>query len=223
MAQHQRIDGHGPTLHPPKGPARGCLRRPRVHSTSIREGAQGHYDPEVLEVWVDAFNPENFPKNIEIMEFYVAELGTDALPPSSPSTWSRPKWIRSMWHPGAGASAWGLFSWVLPRNRPVSAGLKNLWLDSSLNAVSFYSGFGWKEVEHHVRVRRGVEIPVVKMEKTILGAPGPPDPCCPPFHPGSILLPLVEGPGVRSRISRRFPATVGLWEEPCSPSKTSPR
>ena len=31
--------------------------------------------------------------------------------------------------------------------------------------LSFHSLFGWREVERHARVRNGVEIPVVKVEK----------------------------------------------------------
>ena len=47
------------------------------------------------------------------------------------------------------------------------AGLEEAWLDSSLNAVSFYAGFGWKEIKRHARTRRNVEIPVVRMEKSL--------------------------------------------------------
>ena len=45
------------------------------------------------------------------------------------------------------------------------AGIRDVWLDASLNAVSFYEEHGWRAVESHARVRHGVEIPVVKMEK----------------------------------------------------------
>lgn len=48
------------------------------------------------------------------------------------------------------------------------AGLDTAWLDSSINAVGFYSGPGWVETERRTRVRKGVEIPVVRMEKTLL-------------------------------------------------------
>jgi GNAT superfamily N-acetyltransferase len=47
------------------------------------------------------------------------------------------------------------------------AGLTKVWLDASLNAVEFYAGYGWDEVERHARIRHGVEIPVVKMEKKL--------------------------------------------------------
>jgi putative acetyltransferase len=139
----------------------------RVHSTSIREGAQSHYDPEVLEVWVDAFNPENYPKNLEILEFFVAELreggiaaylAFDLVTAEIESVYVAP------WGQGLGL---GSFLLGFAEESARRAGLKSLWLDASLNAVSFFSGFGWQEVERHVRVRRGVELPVVKMEKQL--------------------------------------------------------
>lgn len=139
----------------------------RVHSTSVREGAQNHYDPDVLEVWVDAFNPENFPKNLEIMECYVAELHAggiaaflafDLVTAEVESVYVAP------WGRGLGL---GSFLLGFAEESARRAGLKSLWLDSSLNAVAFYSTFDWEEVEHHARVRLGVEIPVVKMEKQL--------------------------------------------------------
>lgn len=139
----------------------------RVHSTSIREGAKGHYDPDVIEVWVDAFNPESFPKNLDILEFFVAELrdgriaaflAFDLVTAEVESIYVAP-WGRGL----------GLGSYLLgfAEESARQAGLKNVWMDASLNATSFFAGFGWQELEYHVRVRRGVEIPVVKMEKNL--------------------------------------------------------
>jgi GNAT superfamily N-acetyltransferase len=139
----------------------------RVHTTSIREGTRGHYDPDVAEVWVDAFNPESFPGNLEKMEFFVAELrdGTiagflalDLNTSELESVYVAP------WGRGLGI---GSFLLGFAEESARRAGLRELWLDSSLNAVGFYAGFGWEEREHHARVRRGVEIPVVKMEKKL--------------------------------------------------------
>jgi len=139
----------------------------RVHTTAIREGAAQAYSPEVLEVWVDAFNPEGFPGNIQTMEFFVAVLPDDRVAGflaldlegrELESMYVAP-WGRGM---GMGSYLLGFAEEIARR-----AGLESLWLDSSLNAVPFYGGFGWEEVERHGRVRRGVEIPVVRMEKTL--------------------------------------------------------
>jgi len=139
----------------------------RIHTTSIREGAASHYHPEVVEVWVDAFNPENFPKNIEQMEFWVAELEDGraaAFLAFDPVTAEVESVYVAPWGRGLGL---GSFLLGFAEESLRLAGLDSAWLDSSLNALEFYSGFGWTEVERHARVRKGVEIPVVKMEKNL--------------------------------------------------------
>ena len=139
----------------------------RVHTTAIREGAGELYDPDVLEVWVDAFNPESFETNIRTMEFFLAEmpdgriggfLALDLDARELESLYVAP------WGQGRGMGSHLLgFAEELARQKDVT----QLWLDSSLNAVSFYAAYGWKEKYRHARVRRSVEIPVVRMEKTL--------------------------------------------------------
>jgi putative acetyltransferase len=140
----------------------------RVHTTAIRRGAGDHYEREVVEAWVEAFNPANFPKNIERMEFYVAELpdgriaaflAFDLATAEIDSVYVAP------WGQGLGLGSY-LLGFAEESSRRV--GIETAWLDASLNAVSFYSRYGWIEVERHNRVRRGVEIPVVKMEKKLV-------------------------------------------------------
>jgi GNAT superfamily N-acetyltransferase len=136
-----------------------------VHTIAIRTGAADLYDPKVVDVWVDAFNPENFPKNVERMEFHVAELldgriaafvAFDLETTEVDSVYVAP-WGQGM---GLGSLLMGL-----AEDTARQAGLRTMWLDASLNAVSFYAKLGWKEIERHARVRMGVEIPVVRMEK----------------------------------------------------------
>ena len=139
----------------------------RIHTTSIREECSSHYPPEILEVWVDAFNPDNFPENIHRMEFFVAELADASLGGflalDLPARELESIYV-APWALGRGLGSFLLgFAEELARKN----GLQDLWLDSSLNAVSFYAGFGWHQVQRHARVRRGVEIPVVKMEKSL--------------------------------------------------------
>ena len=139
----------------------------RVHTTAIREGARDHYAPEVVEVWVDAFNPNSFPKNIERMEFFVAELedgGIAAFLAFDLATAEIDSIYVAPWGRGLGLGSYLLgFAEETARRR----GLENVWLDASINSVTFYTLHGWKEVERHARVRRSVEIPVVKMEKSL--------------------------------------------------------
>jgi putative acetyltransferase len=136
-----------------------------VHTEAIRAGTADHYEPEAVEVWVDAFNPANFPKNIERMEFFVAEdaenriggfVAFDLETREVDSVYVAP-WTRGS---GLGSRLLGFAEDSARR-----AGLGNLWLDSSINAVGFYAKYGWVEVKQHARVRKGVPIPVVKMEK----------------------------------------------------------
>lgn len=139
----------------------------RVHSTSIRHGASGVYPPEILEAWVDAFNPDRFPDNIHRMEFFVAELRNGriaAFLAFDPATRELDSLYVAPWGEGLGL---GSFLLGFAEESARRAGLDSIWLDSSLNAVGFYARFGWTEVERHARVRRGVEIPVVRMEKAL--------------------------------------------------------
>jgi GNAT superfamily N-acetyltransferase len=136
-----------------------------VHSAAIRGGAEGYYTPEVVEVWVEAFNPDNFPQNIQRMAFFVAEL-PDGRIPGFLAVNLENRELESLYvAPWAGGS--GLGSFMLGYGEEVArmAGLFDLWLDASLNAASFYRRHEWEEIGRHARVRRGVEIPVIRMEK----------------------------------------------------------
>ena len=139
----------------------------RIHSTAIREGAGSHYTPEVLEVWVDAFNATNFSTNIQRLEFFVAKLldgraaafvAFDLATAEIDSVYVAP------WGQGLGL---GSFLLGFAEESARQAGLESVWLDASINAVGFYAQHGWTEVERRARVRKGVEIPVVKMEKKL--------------------------------------------------------
>jgi ribosomal protein S18 acetylase RimI-like enzyme len=138
-----------------------------VHSVAIRTGAASAYDPEVVEVWVDAFNPENFPANIERMEFYVVELQggrIGAFLAFDPNTAEIDSVYVAPWGGGLGL---GSFLLGFAEEKGRLAGLDTMWLDASLNAVSFYQKYGWVEMERHARIRKGIEISVVKMEKML--------------------------------------------------------
>jgi ribosomal protein S18 acetylase RimI-like enzyme len=140
----------------------------RVHTEAIREGGGGHYPPEVLEVWVDAFNPGNFPRNLQKMAFFVAER------PGGPIAGFLALNLETRELDSLYVAPWGhgmgLGSYLLGYAEEMArqAGLADLWLDSSLNAVSFYSRYGWEEIGRHARIRKGTEIPVMRMEKRIL-------------------------------------------------------
>jgi ribosomal protein S18 acetylase RimI-like enzyme len=138
-----------------------------VHTAAIRSEGGEDYSPEALQAWVGAFNPESFPNNIHRMQFWVAELpdgrvagflALDLATRELDSLYVAP-WGKGM----------GLGSYLLGYGEEMArlAGLPDLWLDASLNAVSFYARYGWEEIGRHARVRKGVEIPVMRMEKIL--------------------------------------------------------
>ena len=139
----------------------------RIHSEAIRAGATDHYSAETLDVWVDAFNRENFPRNLQRLEFFVALLPDDT-PGGFLALDLNTREVDSVyvapWSQGSGLGSYLLgFAEELARQK----GLSDVWLDASLNAVSFYARYGWEEVHRHSRIRKGVEIPVVRMEKRL--------------------------------------------------------
>ncbi|MGW8266820.1 MAG: GNAT family N-acetyltransferase [Longimicrobiales bacterium] len=139
----------------------------QVHTGAIRGGAGNHYPPEVVDVWVDAFNPANFSRNIQRMEFFVAELPAGRIAgflALDLETRELDSLYVAPW-----ANGFGLGSYFLGFAEEIArqAGLEDLWLDASLNAVSFYSRYGWEEIGRHARIRKGVEIPVMRMEKQL--------------------------------------------------------
>jgi putative acetyltransferase len=139
----------------------------RVHTAAIRSGAGAHYAPEVVDVWVDAFNPGSFPRNIKRMAFFVAELsdgGVGGFLALDLETRELDSLYVAPWAQGLGLGSYFLgYAEEMARQE----GLEDLWLDSSLNAVSFYSRYGWEEIGRHARIRKGVEIPVMRMEKQL--------------------------------------------------------
>jgi putative acetyltransferase len=138
-----------------------------AHAAAIRAGARDHYAPEVVEAWVDAFNPGNFPRNVQRMAFFVAEL-PDGRIPGFLAVDLKTRELDSLYvAPWAKGS--GLGSYLLGYGEELArlSGLTDLWLDASLNAVSFYARYGWEEIGRHSRVRKGVEIPVMRMEKLL--------------------------------------------------------
>ncbi len=138
-----------------------------VHTLAIQTAATDAYEPEVVKVWVEAFTSENFPKNIERMEFYVAELEDGrigAFLAFDLETTEIDSIYVAPWGRGLGL---GSFLLGFAEETGRQSGLRTMWLDASLNAVGFYERHGWREVERHARIRKGVAIPVVKMEKDL--------------------------------------------------------
>jgi len=139
----------------------------QVHTAAIRGGAGGDYTSEAVEAWVEAFNPGSFPKNLQRMEFWVAEL-PDGRVAAFAALNMATRELDSLYVAPWGKDM-GLGSYLLGYCEEIAraGGLQDLWLDASLNAVTFYARYGWEEIGRHSRVRKGVEIPVMRMEKIL--------------------------------------------------------
>lgn len=138
-----------------------------IHTAAIRSGAYRVYSPRVVETWVGAFNPDRFPENIRRMAFFVAELPDDRIAAFLALDMEKEE-LESL-YVAPWAKGMGLGSYLLGFGEEWArqAGIDRFWLDASLNAVSFYARYGWEEIRRHARVREGVEIPVVRMEKSL--------------------------------------------------------
>jgi GNAT superfamily N-acetyltransferase len=138
-----------------------------VHTAAIRSGGAEEYAPEALEAWIEAFNPGSFPKNLQKMEVRVAELPDGSVAAFLALDLAKRE-LESLYVAPWGKGM-GLGSYLLGYGEELArlAGLPDLWLDASLNAVAFYARFGWEEIGTHARIRKGVEIPVMRMEKVL--------------------------------------------------------
>jgi putative acetyltransferase len=138
-----------------------------ARTESIRHDAAAAYNADQLHAWVDAFNPDAFVEKTETEEMYVATLHDDwvvayvSLAPETSEVTS--------FYVGPSGQGMGIEGHLLEHIEKVAReqGLERIWLDSLLNTTRLYADHGWEEVERHHRTRHGVEIPVVKMEKTL--------------------------------------------------------
>jgi GNAT superfamily N-acetyltransferase len=139
-----------------------------IHTTAIRTGAADHYSPEALAAWVDAFNPASFPRNLERLAFFVAEIpdrGVAGFLVLNPET----RELDSLYvAPRATGSGLGSYLLGFGEEWARLAGIQELWLDASVNAVPFYAKHGWQEIGWHDRIRKGVEIRVMRMDKSLI-------------------------------------------------------
>lgn len=138
-----------------------------IHTAAIRTGAAEHYSPEVLQAWIDAFNPASFPRNIRRLAFFLAELPDQGIAGFLVLNLKARELDSLYVAPGAGGSGLGSYLLGFGEEWARRAGIEELWLDASVNAVPFYAKYGWQEVGWHNRIRKGVEIRVMRMDKRL--------------------------------------------------------
>jgi len=138
-----------------------------ARTESIRHDAARAYTAEQLHAWVDAFNPDAFATAVEEQVMVSATMHDDwvvayaALNPEDAEL--------SAFYVGPSGQGVGIESALLDRmeEEARARGLERIWVDALLNTTDFYAERGWERVEEHQRTRHGVEIPVIKMEKTL--------------------------------------------------------
>lgn len=139
----------------------------RIHGAAVRAGTREAYSQEATEAWASAFNRDTFPEKVEEDEVFVVEnderrvLGFVSL---KVATFE----VDSVYVDPAAAGR-GIGTELLHHIMDVARQhhLHTLWLDASKNAVPFYEKRGWVETDRCTRVRDGVEIPCVRMERPV--------------------------------------------------------
>ncbi|MBS1700084.1 MAG: GNAT family N-acetyltransferase [Armatimonadetes bacterium] len=135
----------GPALH-------------HVFVSSIREIDETFYSSEQKLAWEAAVSPDSWPTRILELTFFVAVRDGEIVGFIS--------WQRSeIEHVYALPNQTGIGS-ILMRHAIASMPVGDLALTSSLNAERFYQKFGFWSVEALLKVRRGVEIPCIRMRRT---------------------------------------------------------
>jgi putative acetyltransferase len=140
-----------------------CIRRARsddgaeictAHSAAIRITCRSHYAPDEIEAWAGRLAPESYAPDIRERDVLVAEaaghvVGVGVLDRARSE-------VRALYvHPDAGRHGVGGGLLRVLEGIARLGGLSHLTLDSSLNAVAFYAGAGWRAVRDTIHTFPG--------------------------------------------------------------------
>ena len=139
----------------------------RVHNESIRQLCRERYASEEIEAWIAFRPPETYLASIASEALFVAEqqyavVGFGQLDPA------RGEIAACYVAPDAVGS--GIGSALLARMEEEARrrGHRIVHLNSTLNAEKFYAGRGYRRLGRAThRVSGGVDLPCVRMEKTL--------------------------------------------------------
>jgi putative acetyltransferase len=139
----------------------------RVHIRAVREIAKSHYTQEEIEAWAVPRKLEHYESSIREKEFYVAEENSEVV---GFGTLNQETCEVEAVYVSPETARRGVGSEILRtlEERARDLGLKELHLDASLNAVSFYESAGFvRQQEAKHRLQTGVEIGCVLMSKRL--------------------------------------------------------
>ena len=137
----------------------------KVHAAAIRELCADRYSPAEIEAWAGQLGSNSYARSIEERELFVA-VDSQAIVGFGQLNASTGEIDAVYVHPSAVRRGIGS-ELLLTLERTVRAGgLREVFLDSSLNAVGFYAAVGYRSESQRVhRLRSGVDIACVRMSK----------------------------------------------------------
>jgi putative acetyltransferase len=140
----------------------------KVHLTAIRETAVSHYSPEQIAAWASSPTPQLHEASIRQAICYVAE-GTAGEIVGFATLMPRTGEVAAVYvTPAHGRRGIGRRLLTSVEAAARECGLTALHLDASLNAVEFYTRAGYVAERPGLhRLRSGVDIPCIRMIKTV--------------------------------------------------------
>jgi GNAT superfamily N-acetyltransferase len=132
-----------------------------LHLNSVRALCASSYEPGIIDGWLKGRSPAGYRRGIVAGATFVAEVESkivgfcEAVPGEVVAVFVDSHWSRR----GVGTA---LLSRALDFAARTS---RSVWLESTLNAVSFYESFGFRQITRSSVRRNDVEVPVVIMER----------------------------------------------------------
>jgi putative acetyltransferase len=138
-----------------------------AHTAAIRVSCRTHYAPDELEAWVGRTTPESYAADVARGELFVAE--GDAGIVGFAVVVCEAREVRAIYvHPDAARGGVGRALLRVLEDTARLGGVRDAWLDASLNAEAFYRRAGWRKVRDARHVfPGGRDIACVHMTKAL--------------------------------------------------------
>jgi putative acetyltransferase len=137
-----------------------------AHMAAIRS-CRTHYAPDEIEAWAGRRTPESYQGDLARRELFVAESDAGIVGFAVLSCEARE--VRAVYvHPDAGRGGVGRALLRVLEDTARLCGVREAWLDASLNAEAFYRRAGWRKLrDTRHAFPGGRDIACVHMTKTL--------------------------------------------------------